>query len=71
MFQHFTFKPVASKKRLRTDYQFSFFYQGVYYQGVYHYNGQMDWFNPEPAEEDLETFESQIHELMLFHVYDK
>lgn len=70
MFQHFTFKPLLTKKRRRKNYQFSFFYQGTYYRGLYHYNGEIEWYDPVPAEEDRETFESQVHELMLFHVYD-
>lgn len=68
--QHFTFQPVFSKKR-RKNYRFSFFHQGTYYRGLYHYNGTIEWDEPDPLEEDRGSLESQIHELMLFHVYDK
>lgn len=70
MFQHFTFKPVISKKRRRKNYQFSFYFQGTYYRGLYHYNGQIEWYEPQPNETDISKLEAQVQELMLYHVYD-
>lgn len=69
MFQHFTFKPLLSKI-LRKDYQFSFYFQGTQYRGLYYYNGQIEWQDPVPAEQDRGNLESQVQELMLYHVYD-
>ncbi|HET7616128.1 MAG TPA: DUF5342 family protein [Bacillales bacterium] len=71
MFQHFTFKPMPSKKRLRKDYRISFYYKGTYFRAVYRYNGKIDWDDTVPADDEREKVESQIHELMLFHVYDR
>lgn len=71
MFQHFTFQPFLSAKSRRKNYQFSFFYQNVHYHGIYHYNGKIEWNDPMPIEESRSSLEEQVHELMLFHVYDK
>lgn len=70
MFTHFTFKQVFSKSR-RREWQFSFFFRGQYYKGIYHYNGTIDWSDPQPDEDARSRIESQVHEMMLFHVYDK
>lgn len=70
MFQHFTFKALLSKKR-RKNYQFSFYFGGTYYRGMYHYNGQIEWHEPVPNEDYRGNLETQVQELMLFHVYDK
>lgn len=71
MFQHFTIQPFLSKKSRRKNYQFSFFYQNIHYHGIYNYNGAIEWIHPIPKESDRSDLESQVHELMLFHVYDK
>ncbi|MBM7646910.1 hypothetical protein JOD45_003145 [Scopulibacillus daqui] len=70
MITHFTYKPFLSKSR-QTNYQFSFFFKGAAYQGIYHYNGEIEWATEEPEEAFLKDITAQIHELMLFHVYDK
>lgn len=70
MLQHFTFQPILTKKR-RHNYRFSFFHQGMHYRGLYHYNGKIEWNEPEPSAGEQSALESQIHELMLFHVFDK
>ncbi len=47
---------------------FSFYHSGMRYDGNYHKNGEIEWTGHiPPAEEDLKK---QIHELMLFHVYE-
>lgn len=70
MFQHFTYKPILSKER-RTNYRISFFFRGTQHRALYHYNGEIEWFDPAPSEKDRGNLESQVHELMLFHVYDR
>lgn len=69
MLQHFTFQPVLSKTR-RREWIFSFYYRGRPYKGVYRYNGKIDWRSEAPAQNVRRQLESEIHGLMLFHVYD-
>ncbi|MFC7391658.1 DUF5342 family protein [Scopulibacillus cellulosilyticus] len=69
MITHFTYKPFLTKSR-KTDFQFSFFFNGMPYQGIYHYNGKIEWTTNEPEKAFLKDITSQIHELMLYHVYD-
>jgi len=69
MLTHFTYKPFLSPESRRREYQLSFFFKGVNYTAIYHYNGSIDW-QVEPEESDKRSLISQIHELMLFHVYE-
>lgn len=71
MFSHFQYKEIATNHRLRKAYEFSFFYRGQHYRGFYHPNGKIDWYEPQPPADLVGKFESQVHELMLFHVYEK
>lgn len=49
----------------------SFYYKKQKYNGIYHQDGKIEWTDHQPTAEDLQKLEKQIHELMLFHVYDK
>ncbi|WEG12056.1 DUF5342 family protein [Pullulanibacillus sp. KACC 23026] len=69
MFTHFTYQPFIASESRRREYQFSFYYKGTYFQGIYHFDGSIDWQN-EPDEADKKALISQIHELMLYHVYE-
>ncbi|HET7627351.1 MAG TPA: DUF5342 family protein [Bacillales bacterium] len=71
MIQHFTFKPVRTDGSFRRSYRISFYHEGTCFRAVYRYNGQIDWKDPKPEVSKRKTLESHIHELMLFHVYDK
>lgn len=52
-------------------WHFSFYFQKLKYAGIYHQNGEIEWTSSMPSEEIAEALKTQIHELMLFHVYDK
>ncbi|MGA9288356.1 MAG: DUF5342 family protein [Anaerobacillus sp.] len=70
MISHFQYKSVGSAVR-KPKWEISFFYQGAYYRALYLHTGKFEWFDPSPSETDKEKLQSQIHELMLFHVYEK
>lgn len=71
MFSHFQYKPIRTKRSLQTAYEFSFFYKGNHYRGFYNPNGKIDWYEPTPADNVVDKLTSQVHELMLFHIYEK
>ncbi len=70
MIQHFQYKSLFANKEL-PGWSISFYYKGEKINGIYHKNGKIEW-NQKPSidvhEEELLT--KQIHELMLFHVYE-
>ncbi|WP_075981549.1 YheE family protein [Bacillus massilinigeriensis] len=70
MLTHFQFKPLFEHKQI-PGWSFSFYYQKQKINGIYHQNGSIEWTSIKPAEEDEKKLIEQIHELMLFHVYDK
>jgi hypothetical protein len=65
--QHFQFKNMYKNKKL-PGWVFSFYFEGTKYNGNYHKNGDIEWDKLVPPKED--TIKKQIHELMLFHVYE-
>lgn len=69
MITHFQYKPLYENKDM-PGWRFSFYYQKQKLSGVYHPDGKIEWAtNVDPSvEEDLKR---QIHEIMLFHEYDK
>lgn len=69
MLSHFQYKQIGPKVR-KPKWEISFFYRGTYYRSLYLHNGAFEWFEPSPPEEDKTLLQSQIHELMLFHVYE-
>ncbi|TLS38027.1 DUF5342 family protein [Pseudalkalibacillus caeni] len=70
MFSHFQIKKIGNSP-VKPHWEFSFFYQGAFYKGLYSHKGEIEWYESSPAEEIAKKLESQIHEMMLFHVYEK
>lgn len=52
-------------------WHFSFYYKKQKFTGIYHQNGDIQWTADQPSDEHAEYLKEQIHELMLYHVYDK
>jgi hypothetical protein len=69
MLMHFQFKPLFENKHI-PGWNFSFYYNKQRFTGIYHQSGRIEWTTITPNHEDLEALTSQIHELMLFHVYE-
>ncbi|MCA1030852.1 YheE family protein [Bacillus timonensis] len=69
MLSHFQWKPLYENKQL-PGWRISFYYKGVNYQGIYHKDGVIEWVNQLPPNEDMKEISSQVHELMLYHVYE-
>lgn len=69
MIQHFQFKSMYENKKL-PGWTFSFYFKGTQYEGSYHKNGSIEWKEAAPPSNDEELIKKQIHELMLFHVYE-
>lgn len=68
MISHFQYKSLYHKKL--PGWSFSFYYKKRKLEGVYNPDGRIDWLINKPDLDDEETIKKQIHELMLFHVYD-
>ena len=71
MIQHFHYKPMFDNKQL-PGWNFSFTYEGQRISGTYHKTGTIEWtsdasFTNLEAEDKVKK---QLHELMLYHVYD-
>lgn len=66
---HFQFKPLFENKNI-PGWNFSFYYKKQRFSGIYHQTGKIEWTTNTPEQDDIETLTSQIHELMLFHVYE-
>jgi hypothetical protein len=70
MLSHFQFKSIYQHQQL-PGWTFSFYFQKQKFAGVYHQNGNIEWTSTAPNSEDEAKLKEQIHELMLFHVYEK
>ncbi|CAM3648509.1 YheE family protein [Mesobacillus zeae] len=70
MLTHFQYKPLFENKEL-PGWRFSFYFRKERYAGVYHPDGKIEWVTAAPPEKAEDQVTGQIHELMLFHVYDK
>lgn len=68
MISHFQYKPLYENKDL-PGWQFSFYYKKSKHSGIYQPDGKIEWSTDAPKDE--EQVIKQIHEIMLFHVYDK
>jgi hypothetical protein len=66
---HFQYKPLIKQVNL-PGWRISFYFRGNHYDGIYHKNGQIEWGMMTPPKEEITAIQSQIHELMLFHVYE-
>ena len=69
MIQHFQYKHMFTNKQL-PGWTFSFYYKGLKYEGNYHKEGNIEWTSHTPPEDEEELLKKQLHELMLFHVYE-
>lgn len=66
---HFQWKPLIKQANL-PGWRISFFFNGVHYDAVYHKTGEIEWGQTSPPKDKEHQLKSQIHDLMLFHVYD-
>jgi Family of unknown function (DUF5342) len=66
---HFQFKPLFENKNI-PGWNFSFYYKKQRFSGIYHQTGKIEWTVNTPEQDDIETLTTQIHELMLYHVYE-
>jgi len=69
MLMHFQYKPMFENINI-PGWNFSFYYQRQRYTGIYHQTGKIEWIGNIPTQGKLDSLTSQIHELMLFHVYE-
>ena len=69
MLMHFQVQSLFLDKRV-PGWTFSFYYKQNRYQGVYHRNGEIEWKSFKPEKNALDALTKQIHDLMLYHVYD-
>lgn len=69
MLQHFQYKPLYKDKNL-PGWKFYFYYKKQRLSGNYLKDGAIEWLPVAPGEADRKQLEQQVHELMLYHVYD-
>ncbi|MEK3887542.1 DUF5342 family protein [Bacillus sp. FSL K6-3431] len=70
MLQHFQFQSLFADKRL-PGWTFSFYLKQQKYAGVYHPDGNIEWSNNKPEHGHLDKLQKQIHDLMIYHIYDE
>ncbi|ARK29150.1 YheE family protein [Halalkalibacter krulwichiae] len=70
MLSHFQWKELRNNL-VRREWAFSFFFDGNYITGIYHKNGEIDWGEANLTSNQKEILEPQIHDLMLYHVYEQ
>ncbi|PTY81288.1 DUF5342 family protein [Heyndrickxia sporothermodurans] len=70
MIQHFKYKSLYKNQQLPGWY-ISFYHQKEKHEGVYHPDGKIEWTSSYSFDTETEkNVKKQIHELMLYHVYD-
>lgn len=70
MLQHFQYRPLYRDERI-PGWNISFYFSGKRYEGIYRQDGKIDWLSGTPDARNLVNLEKQIHDLMLYHVYDQ
>ena len=70
MITHLQFKSLFDNNDM-PGWLFSFYFKKQKFTGIYHQNGDIQWTSEQPSDENMNQLKEQIHELMLFHVYDK
>ncbi|WP_053365454.1 YheE family protein [Bacillus sp. FJAT-27245] len=70
MLTHFQFKPLYKNTEI-PGWEFSFFFKKLKRTGHYLQDGKIEWGQNAPEGLERNELEKQIHELMLFHVYDR
>ena len=68
MLTHFQFKTLKDNW-IRKEWKISFFYRGKHCSGIYAQDGAIHW-QMKPPEEDLKKVEMEVHDLMLYHIYE-
>jgi hypothetical protein len=69
MITHFQYKSIYPNQQL-PGWTFSFYYHRQKITGIYHPNGVIEWTIDLPSIISETLLKEQIHELMLFHVYE-
>ncbi|MFD2625553.1 DUF5342 family protein [Salibacterium salarium] len=69
LFTHFQWQE-RKNNLINKEWSFSFLLQGAYYQGIYYKDGTIIWSGKQPPEEHLSSIETQVHDLILFHVFE-
>lgn len=70
MLTHFQYKPLFINEKL-PGWQFTFYFKKQKFSGYYHQTGEIEWSGSViPDVQDNELLKKQLHELMLFHVYE-
>ncbi|MFS0613640.1 DUF5342 family protein [Lederbergia ruris] len=69
MFQHFQVQTILPNQQ-HLGWKFSFFYKQRKISGLYYPNGQIHWESPLTFLESRDKLEKQVHDLMIFHIYD-
>lgn len=69
MISHFQWKPLFKSSKI-PGWSFSFYLHGTKYVGTYNKDGSIEWQGNQPEKDQLDDVTKQIHELMLFHVYE-
>ncbi|WP_059172903.1 YheE family protein [Bacillus sp. FJAT-27445] len=70
MLTHFQYKPLYKNTDI-PGWEFSFFYKKLKRTGRYLQDGKIEWQLHIPDDSEKADVESKVHELMLFHVYDR
>ncbi|TWI56194.1 YheE family protein [Halalkalibacter nanhaiisediminis] len=70
MISHFQWKELRNNL-VRREWTISFFHKGQYITGIYHQNGTIAWNESLLTNDSKKELEPQIHELMLYHVYEE
>lgn len=70
MLQHFQYKPLYKDERI-PGWTFSFYFSGKRIEGNYQQDGTIVWTSGKPDREHENALKKQVHDLMLFHVYDQ
>ncbi|WP_269775476.1 YheE family protein [Bacillus siamensis] len=68
LISHFSWKPLFKKEKL-PGWRISFYWQGTHYEGIYHKSGDIEWGHTHPGKEEP-ALVKELHELMLYHIYD-
>ncbi len=70
MITHFQYEPLFSNKNL-PGWKISFYFQRQQVNAIYQKTGEIEWQGTyQFTTDEEEQIKKQIHELMLFHVYE-
>lgn len=70
MLQHFQIQSLYEDKRL-PGWTFSFYFHQQKIAGIYYSDGKIEWTSKAPDEPDNSALQKQVHDLMIFHIYDQ